>query len=1570
MSGDRRNHHHGPAGSIPRFPRVIASDGFLHTAVSFALRFPPVGSPALLLASIIALSTGSLAQVAPTPDAAKPADQSTISTFVPDSSVAMERLTLADKLAQAGEWAKSAEIYQELLENYRDRVVPASADDPTLYRNVTDRVLRQLAQWPADGLAVYNGRYQPAAQTLLAQADSPEALRAITDRYLLTRAGVAAAGRLLQQWWDQGQTGTAAQFAEHIASLLPDDHPQRPPLLFESGLCWLLAGNPDRARAIAATLHDRYAQVHQTIAGRDMSVADALEQAITLAASAKPAVAPADSWRAFGGSPQRSMVPSGQGRPDALLFAVDLVSPARSDGQFPSPRIPVGMLRQQARNDLNQALAIMPVYDNGELFFQDGTNLYGVSLDGGMKLPEWPGLSVPIAPASPAIFGPSLRTLAVTDDSIVTVQSDLVLFAQMIQVAADVRADTSALTCFDRRNGKLRWRVTPSRLAGAAAALKSVQFASPPLTVGSRVFVAARGGRNAQLNDIYVLCFDLADGKLLWSSYVASGPSMNMGFMDGIPGQTETGLPQLSWNAGRVVILTNVGAIASLDAANGLPAWLRVYARNEQPSMRFMAARFARPVSQSDTPRIFAASPAAIAAGHIFALPVDATALLVLDEADGQVIKRIPLSSLGSVDMLIGLRGRQLVVAGERIATALDWQTANEAASQQTDAIDWTMDFPGAALRGRPFLTTDSLFLATDDRLLRVATEHWKIEQTMPRAPTTWATDQGPGNILVTGEQVVVATAKQVNVYTNLAAITARYDRDIADNPTAPEPLVRYGELLFTAGQNDMALARFKSALALVVSPTAKPEMRDRLFSAALSCAQRLSSADSANQSSLAFLDLARTAAGSPVQQVQYHIAAASRAQRANDGPSAMAHMQEILDDPRQRAATVRDIDQSLRLASIIARRTVAQLIDRYGTAIYQPSELSMQKQLAAAQDARDPSALMELYRRYPNSPDAPSAVFAAGRLYEDQQKPADAATAYRILIQENPTHADAAAFFEAFARAYAALPGKAHIAAARLAQASLALNDPATTTTIRLPDGQAIQPGRFSQVALALKQAAGVQPGHSLPDLQLPPSGTSAYTRSQQVDLQADRILPPTPGTRPDYQRCVLLTRDQSVAILEPAGKIVARIPATAIIGPVDVAWASPAILLVRSRNQLSALDIAASKILWSITLDKLPSLPQLDADAEPVDDAQVDAVPEVRIQIQQQMRMANLQIAVRVGNPQPDANAPGTDVSALALVAGKVVFGTTTGRLVAARVEDGSILWQAQLGQGSIGRVDACDDFAAARLDSPQLSRLTAIDMTTGTSVFGRTASNLNPIHNLVVTSDSRLMFTLGNRLLCKDLFDQSERMLFETGLGENAMGFYGQNAPDQLLATDDAIVAVADAGMSIRMFSPITGRQIIPGGRDSAGRPALSLLANNGPGPQFRQARAHLVPAEPYVYIYSQGLVRALNVQRPEPADRMLPGQGGGQIANIGPVVPGLMHLVALEQPFRQGNANAQPASSISIYAFSRLQGAKSESGRLEQAVTLKQESGVTSCQLVEGGLYLTTGDSHLIYYFANR
>src|SRR5690606_23264896 len=141
------------------------------------------------------------------------------------------------------------------------------------------------------------------------------------------------------------------------------------------------------------------------------------------------------------------------------------------------------------------------------------------------------------------------------------------------------------------------------------------------------------------------------------------------------------------------------------------------------------------------------------------------------------------------------------------------------------------MEFPANSLRGRPFLTADSLFLPTDDRLLRIGTDKWKIEQTTPPYPDTWDLLDGPGNVIVTEEHVVVASARKVRVYTNLATATARLDREVAAAPGSIEPLVQYGELLFAAGRYDASLEKFQAAYAIAQRDSSQAAGRDRLFS-------------------------------------------------------------------------------------------------------------------------------------------------------------------------------------------------------------------------------------------------------------------------------------------------------------------------------------------------------------------------------------------------------------------------------------------------------------------------------------------------------------------------------------------------------------------------------------------------------------------------------------------------------------------------------------------------------------------------------------------------------------------
>src|SRR5205814_7835307 len=60
---------------------------------------------------------------------------STEGVYVRDSALALEKFALAQKMERLKEWNKSADLYQEILEKYSDRVVPSQVDsDNKIYQ--------------------------------------------------------------------------------------------------------------------------------------------------------------------------------------------------------------------------------------------------------------------------------------------------------------------------------------------------------------------------------------------------------------------------------------------------------------------------------------------------------------------------------------------------------------------------------------------------------------------------------------------------------------------------------------------------------------------------------------------------------------------------------------------------------------------------------------------------------------------------------------------------------------------------------------------------------------------------------------------------------------------------------------------------------------------------------------------------------------------------------------------------------------------------------------------------------------------------------------------------------------------------------------------------------------------------------------------------------------------------------------------------------------------------------------------------------------------------------------------
>src|SRR5205814_10543049 len=137
------------------------------------------------------------------------------------------------------------------------------------------------------------------------------------------------------------------------------------------------------------------------------------------------------------------------------------------------------------------------------------------------------------------------------------------------------------LVCLDRRTGKEKWVVRPKQLAGDP--LRQLDFTGSPLVVGDNVYVTGHSGTGMQFEDSYVLCFDTGNGHLNWSCYVASSNPRNAAMMWGggdVDLSPASNVAHLAYASGRLYVLTNLGALAAVDAYDGTIVWLNIYPRD------------------------------------------------------------------------------------------------------------------------------------------------------------------------------------------------------------------------------------------------------------------------------------------------------------------------------------------------------------------------------------------------------------------------------------------------------------------------------------------------------------------------------------------------------------------------------------------------------------------------------------------------------------------------------------------------------------------------------------------------------------------------------------------------------------------------------------------------------------------------------------------------------------------------------------------------------------------------------------------------------------------------------
>jgi outer membrane protein assembly factor BamB/outer membrane protein assembly factor BamD (BamD/ComL family) len=1520
--------------------------------------------------------------------------------YVRDSAVAAEKMALAFRLEHLNEWNKAADVYQELLQQYADRVTPSDDKDQQIYQytSITIAVQQKLAKWPQEGLDTYRARYETEAASLLQQAGTdPVQLHKIVAQYFITDSAKQAAIRLIDSDMESGDFASAAWMGDRLLQLHPNISAERPMLLYRTALAYRLAGNDALAQARADELKKDFPDATGTIEGKDVALSKSLDEQLTRAKPIVEAARP-DSWPMLFGSPDRSRIPNVSGFGGAKIFSIDLTKENLKTIQNPAARQQMLQENKRARDE-GMMTGVMPVVDHGELFFQDNARVYALSLDSGLPLAGWASTYDGDRNGRYAITAWSTPrntqyTLALTDDSVLGIMGQ-VDWPTMLAGMAFTQRDTR-LVCLDRHSGKERWVVRPSNLP--TESLQGLEFSGTPLVVNDNVFVTAHSSAGVQFQDCYLLCFDTA-GRYRYATYIASANS-GAAIFDGDFGNVNQDVPQLAYSSGRVFVLSNVGALAAVDAYDGTIVWLNLYQRQQNNDVvRQFGFRggWGRVQTQPDNERPWTSSPVVVADGKIFALPTDGTNLFIYDAGTGAEIKHIRLSQIDPATTILGVIDDRIVLVGssgdgqdERIRViCLNWRNYDMMNFPGDNSIVWKATYtdkdPGrSGLRGRGFLTTDSVYVPTQNKLLKIDLKGGKIMATYPEGDRTWDSSESAGNILVTQDHLIVAGAERVNVYTDLSLAKAKLDKEVAAAPEDPDARLRYAEVMFVAGETDLAVAKLDEAIGVIggLDKATDAAARDRIYACAMAFAEKLSheQADSSGQIITGLYDRAAKAASSAQQQVNYRISRARFAKDTGDDATQLKLLQEIVANPTWRAVPVVQQDSAgPALAATVAEKQIADLIER-SPKVYEPVAAEAQKAFEDAQTSADPAKLLSVAQTYPNAPVAPQALLKAADAYEAVGNPRQAGQILRQLYFKYPNSPDRAVIIEALARNYLATPNHLDVAIARLEQGAKLPGEPRLTRPLVLSDGTVIKDMSFVDALEALRKYHEQATAKALPDFNIPAPANVHNGKGfvRPTDAAAAHITAIVPPLR-DFSRndrLVTFTLGSGVSVWQ-VGAAQPMFTSRAIMEtPLGCAWQGDT-LLVWSAGRIVMIKSDGSASAWETELRTIPIVEVAtrdDSETPPDDEGNFAGQININgngqiIFLQGRQRIVRGAAGFMRIRAQLNANAPALvpvgaeQIVKVAVVSDRAILATSSGRIIALDLADGKTIWQMRPSDRQVDQLLATDDFVVAHFNDGSQIRVIALDTYSGQSVMHREfPADGTGLVNLALASDGKLIYLLIDRIECKDLFEPGDRLAYSIQVrrSDGNGAFMGAIQPDQLALSNGRIIAISDEGRFMRVYSLEDGHVL-----HSPGAPVAEGIDNTvGLKTKAADWQVTLATAGSYVYAFGPHSLVGYNLDQlgDTPYDPLAKDDEAQNLV----IGKDYLLLMAKNVPSDRPLLHTQFPTSLAACSYSRaVTHDGRESGLFAARDIISNPAGIQSWQPVDGGLYYLAGDGKLFF-----
>lgn len=871
----------------------------------------------------------------------------------------------ADRLARDGKYAAALEIYAEACDGHPNNVVPL---DETRAVGVWQFVLDRVASWPKEGQDAWRRRHDPAAAEEFERAKRTRdqaLLDDIVERYPLSSVVGAALLLRADLALDAGDPDAAARALE--LALAREEASLRPLIAARLGLAYSVAGRRGDLLALLKRAQKEWPNEDVLVSDAAVPLPGLLQKFLDSAKTRRTIQAlEIPGWEMIGGGPTGARLAEDNVKLGGSQWRIAVPLPtfeSNDDDRF---------RRYDSRDPTDAYRPLYPAVADGIVYVHNEYSVVAANLFSAGANVLWTHRVA--QPAGALMFDDRVIHATTVHDG--RVYANLITALgqgedQLGYVRVKFPFPKRALFALDAYTGRLLWRLGGQ--AKTDTLEENATFSTPPTPDGDRLYVGAvRQKLSTDPFEHYLLCVDAATGRVLWSTFVASGLTEINLF--GNSTRESLGTP-VAVSGDTVYYGTNHGIFAAVEKKTGRLRWSYRYAQ--------LSVLPTRSIYIQKNPLQWVNSVPIVSGGVAVYAPTDSRYCYGFDAATGKRLWRLERD--GEMRVLIGAKDKTLVIGGEEL------YFVDLANGRLLESV--RMRSPGV---GRGAISENVVYLPTKDGVSYVRLDTRK-EIDFRR----WASMRAGSNLVVVDGTMVRAGCDAVEAFYDKKTVEQEVEDAIRTFPGRPLVGYRCAVRLAQSGRAAEAVELFEKVFA-VVDGSPRPD-EERL---ARACRLRLFHLRLA----LGKDALRRRATAEARDHLARSVELAPETGTRLEAALLLADTYEAIQAPERAIRSLYALlDEADPRVAETVRARVDEILRRHGQACFAGLERDAADELEKARREGTPEALLAIVRRWPNSASAESALRDAAQAYGRLGRPDEEIQTLREFLREFPASREAA---------------------------------------------------------------------------------------------------------------------------------------------------------------------------------------------------------------------------------------------------------------------------------------------------------------------------------------------------------------------------------------------------------------------------------------------------------------------------------------------------------------------------------------------------------------------------------